>query len=69
MFGSFTLHSSEGVQQGDPLCSLLFSLAISDILSQSGCTYTAGYLDDVTFGDTVQTLGIKIGQDSSWDII
>ena len=38
--GSFTLQSSEGVQQGDPLGPLLFSLAISATLHGSHCTCT-----------------------------
>jgi len=35
---------------------LLFSLALSGALAGSKCTFIAGYLDDVTLGDTVQTL-------------
>ena len=60
VYGSFTLSSAERVQQGDPLGPLLFSLTISKILSQSACTLTAGYLDDVTLGDTVEILGGEV---------
>ena len=60
VFGSYNLSSSEGVQPGDPLGPFLFSLAISEALSHSSCTFTVGYLDDVTLGDTVQSLGCEI---------
>jgi len=39
---------------------LLFSLALSGALADSKCTFTAGYFDDVTLGDTVQTLVSEI---------
>jgi len=38
------LHSAEVVQQGDPLGLLLLCLCISEALTQSKCTFTAGYL-------------------------
>jgi len=50
------LQSSEGVQQNDPLGPLLFSLAISDAFSKMSCSFTAGYLDDITLSDKVQNL-------------
>jgi len=52
IYGTYTLQSSEGVQQIDPLGPFLFSLAISDALSKISYTFTAGYLDDITLGDT-----------------
>jgi len=56
IYGTYTLQSSEVVQQGDLLGPLLFSIAISDALSKISCTFTAGYFDDITLGDTVQNL-------------
>jgi len=56
----FTLLLSEGVQQGDSLGSLLFSLTILDALKSFNCTFTAGYLDDITLGDTVDTLSVEV---------
>jgi len=57
VLGPYTIPSSEGVQKGDPLGPLLFGIALSDALS--GSTFTAGYLDDITLGDTIQTLKLK----------
>jgi len=39
---------------------LLFSLTISDALKGLNCTFTAGILDDITLGDTVDTLGDEV---------
>ena len=40
--------SDSGVQQGDPLGPLLFSLAIHDIASSMKTNYNVWYLDDAT---------------------
>jgi len=49
IYGTYTLQSSEGVQR-------TFSLAISDALYKISCSFTAGYLDDITLSDKVQNL-------------
>ena len=42
--------SQEGVQQGDPLGPLLFSLAIQGLASSLSSDFNAWYLDDGTLG-------------------
>lgn len=49
-FGSFTVPSEEGAQQGDPLGPLLFCLALHDILTSLKSELVLGYLDDVALG-------------------
>lgn len=49
-FGSFTVQSQEGAQQGDPLGPLLFCLPLQSILTQLESPLTFGYLDDLTLG-------------------
>ena len=49
-FGDFTISSSEGVQQGDPLGPLLFCLTLHSTLSTLKSEFALGYLDDVTLG-------------------
>jgi len=46
--GSNTISSQEGVQQGDPMGSLLFCLTINPMLSDCKAEFRVGYLDDIT---------------------
>ena len=49
-FESTIIDSAEGVQQGDPLGPLLFSLSIHSMVSQLKSAFTLFYLDDGTLG-------------------
>jgi len=49
-FGSRTIWSEEGVQQGDPLGPLLFCLTIQPLLKSMQSPLVAGFMDDVTLG-------------------
>ena len=49
-FGEYTVKSDEGVQQGDPLGPLLFSLAINPLLTEIKSEFVSGYLDDISIG-------------------
>jgi hypothetical protein len=53
-FGEFTIDSSEGVQQGDPLGPLLFCLAINPLLADIQSEFVSGYLDDIGMGGDVR---------------
>ena len=55
-FHSNEIRSATGMQQGDPLGSLLFCLAIQPNLDQLGSELIIGYLDDVTLGGNVKTV-------------
>ena len=47
-FNNLTLPSAEGIQQGDPLGPLCFSLCIQSLVSRLSSEYNVWYLDDGT---------------------
>jgi len=67
-YGPFTLFSSEGPQQGDPLGPLLFSLSVQPLLESVSSEITLGYLDDFTLGDAESVVAsdvkriVEVGQ-------
>jgi len=54
--GETSILSAEGIQQGDPLGPLLFCLTLDSTLKSLDAEFLAGYLDDVSIGDTVPRL-------------
>ena len=68
-YGPFTLNSSEGPQQGDPIGPLLFSNTIHPLLASLKSELIIGYLDDLTVAgfqttvtDDVQRI-MEVGRD------
>ena len=59
-FGEHSIHSAEGVQQGDPLGPLLFCLTLQPILSSLSSKLRLGYLDDVTLGGSLATVSSDV---------
>ena len=53
-FDNSIVESEEGVQQGDPLGPLLFSLTIHHLLSHLAAELKFFYLDDGTLGGTIE---------------
>ena len=52
-FGSFSLSSQVGPQQGDPLAGLLFCLAIQKLLRSIHSIFSSGYMNDIMLGGNV----------------
>jgi len=51
---SLEIPSATGVQQGDPLGPVLFSLAIHSLVKELLSTFNVWYLDDGTLGGSLQ---------------
>ena len=58
--GDLKIWSRTGIQQGDPLSSLLFSLAIDDVATQTSTGVNIWYLDDATIGGPLQQVASNI---------
>jgi len=52
-FGTYTILSQKGTQQGDPLRPLLFCNTIHPTLSSLQAQLNLGYLDDISLGGSV----------------
>ena len=59
-FGDELILSEEGVQQGDPLGPLFFSLALNGPLQDLAGEFVAGYLDDVSVGGRVEAVSAEV---------
>ena len=55
------VESAEGVQQGDPLGPLFFSLTIHHLLNQLSSEFKVFYLDDGTLGGTIEEVVNDLG--------
>ena len=53
-FGNFTIFSQGGVQQGDPIGPLLFSLTLAEVLNECKSEFTVGNLDGIILGDSLR---------------
>ena len=54
-YGAFTIKSTEGFQQGDPLATIGFCLVLHPALQNLLSKLKTGYLDDVDFADEWRT--------------
>lgn len=59
-FRNFEILSQEGVQQGDPLGPLLFSLSIHPLLQNLHSDLVVGYMDDLSLGGSEVTVATDI---------
>ena len=55
IYGAFTIKSTEGFQQGDPLATFGFCLVLHPALQNLLCKLKTGYLDDDAFADEWRT--------------
>ena len=55
-YGTHRIASQSGVQQGDPLGSLRFALAIDSIIRNIDTPFNAWYLDDGTIAGPAQVV-------------
>jgi len=62
LFGSKSISSEEGTQQGDPLGALLFCLAIQPLLVSLKSKMIFGYLDDITLGGNASTVADDVSR-------
>jgi len=53
-FGDYIIPYATGMQQGDPLGPVLFSLAIHSLVKELVSTFNVWYLDDGTLGGSLQ---------------
>ena len=61
-FGSYTISSEEGPQQGDPLGPLLFCNTIQPLLTSLDSELNLDYLDDVTLGGPVDAVASDVAK-------
>ena len=61
-FGSYTILTEEGTQQGDPIRPLLFCNTIHPMLSCLHAKLNLGYLDDVTLGGPVDAVASDVAE-------
>jgi len=61
-FGSYTISSEEGAQQGDPIGPLLFCNTIHPMLTSLQSELNLDYLDDVTLGGPVETVASDVAE-------
>ena len=61
-FGSHIIESAEGIQQGDPLGPLLFSLTVHHLLGSLRSEFKIFYLDDGTLGGDLHDVSEDLQQ-------
>ena len=55
-YGSRSISSEEGTQQGEPLGLLLFCITIQPLLHMLRSELVVGYIDDITIGGHISTV-------------